>query len=65
MDAISFHIFWTVLTMVAFIALIVWAWSGKQKAAFDKASRIPLEEDKTESVNVQSASNTADKEDQS
>ena len=44
MDIISFHSFWTVLTVVAFVLLIVWAWSGKQKSAFDRASKIPLED---------------------
>ena len=44
MDIISFHSFWTVVTVVAFILLVVWAWNGRQKNAFDRASRIPLED---------------------
>ena len=44
MDVISFHSFWTVLTVVAFISLVIWAWSGSQKSAFNKAARMPLED---------------------
>ena len=45
MDSITFHTIWTVFMMVAFVALIVWVMSGKQKKAFDDASRIPLGDD--------------------
>jgi len=44
MDLISFHSFWTVLTVIAFILLVIWAWSGRQKGVFNEASRIPLED---------------------
>jgi len=30
--------------LVVFIGIIVWAWSGKRKKAFDEAARIPLED---------------------
>lgn len=33
-----------ILLMVMFIALCIWAWSAKQKASFDQASRLPLHE---------------------
>ena len=45
MDSITFHAFWTVFMMAAFVTLIIWVMSGKQKKAFDEASRIPLEDD--------------------
>lgn len=35
----------TLLAMVAFVAVVGWAWSRKRKADFDAASRLPLEED--------------------
>ena len=63
MDTISFHSFWTLLTMLAFIAMVVWVWSGKQKSAFDKASRIPLEDD-IDSL-TEKAGQAASKEDRS
>jgi len=30
---------------VSFIGVCIWAWSKTRKAAFDEASRLPLEED--------------------
>jgi len=42
MDLASFHSFWTVLTVVAFILLVVWAWSGRQERNFNEAAQIPL-----------------------
>lgn len=38
---------WTVLAMVCFIAIVIWAFSGARKKEFDAASRMPLEEDET------------------
>jgi cytochrome c oxidase cbb3-type subunit 4 len=36
----------TVLVMVAFIALVVWAYSRRRKAHFDEMAQMPLEEDR-------------------
>lgn len=44
MDAILFHSIWTVAMLVLFIGIVAWAWSGKRKARFDAAARLPLEE---------------------
>jgi cytochrome c oxidase cbb3-type subunit 4 len=35
----------TLLALLAFVGVIWWAWSGRQKRAFDEAARMPLEED--------------------
>lgn len=35
----------TVLAFLSFIGIVIWAWSGKRKAAFDEAARLPLEDD--------------------
>jgi len=45
MDSITFHTAWTVFMMVSFVALIIWVMSGKQKKAFDDASRLPFGDD--------------------
>lgn len=45
MDAVLFHIIWTVVAFVVFIAIFVWAWSRKRKHAFDEAARLPLEDE--------------------
>ena len=45
MDAAVFHGLWTGALLVIFIGIVVWAWSGKRKSAFDEAARLPLEDD--------------------
>jgi len=42
---IKFQSVWTVIVFILFVGIVIWAWSGKNKAAFDEASRIPLEDD--------------------
>ena len=36
---------WTVVAMVFFIGIVIWAYSGKRKKEFDEASRLPLDDD--------------------
>jgi cytochrome c oxidase cbb3-type subunit IV len=36
----------TVLFVLAFAGIVVWAWSSRQRESFDAAARLPLEEDK-------------------
>lgn len=35
----------TIILIIAFLGLVVWAWSSKRKETFDELSRMPLEED--------------------
>ena len=35
----------TAILLMVFIAIVVWAWSAKRKAAFDAAARLPFDED--------------------
>jgi cytochrome c oxidase cbb3-type subunit 4 len=35
----------TVLAFLAFVGVVVWAWSGKRKHAFDEAANLPLDDD--------------------
>ncbi|MEZ5498718.1 MAG: cbb3-type cytochrome c oxidase subunit 3 [Steroidobacteraceae bacterium] len=35
----------TAALMVLFIAMVIWAYSGRRKRGFDDAARAPLEED--------------------
>jgi cytochrome c oxidase cbb3-type subunit 4 len=39
------HSVWTLLLMVIFVAIVVWAWRGKRKRSFDEAAHMPLEEE--------------------
>ncbi len=35
----------TLLIMVAFIGLVIWAYSGKRKKSFDEATMLPFADD--------------------
>jgi cytochrome c oxidase cbb3-type subunit IV len=35
----------TILLMVLFVGIVVWAYSSRQKKRFDEASRLPFAED--------------------
>jgi cytochrome c oxidase cbb3-type subunit 4 len=45
MDRTLFHEIWTVVLLIVFAGIWAWAWSRKRKKGFDRASRLPLEED--------------------
>ena len=35
----------TLAMLIAFAAVVIWAWSKRRKADFDKLARMPLEDD--------------------
>jgi cytochrome c oxidase cbb3-type subunit 4 len=41
---------WTVVVMVTFIGIVLWAWSGKRKQDFNEAANIPFNEDEPAST---------------
>ena len=41
----SWHMIWTLSLIIAFIGIVVWAYSSRRKSDFDEAARLPLEED--------------------
>jgi cytochrome c oxidase cbb3-type subunit 4 len=43
--ATQFHIVWTIVVMIIFFAIVIWAWSGRRKESFNDAANIPLEEE--------------------
>jgi cytochrome c oxidase cbb3-type subunit 4 len=53
---------WTVMAMVVFIGIVIWAYSRRKKADFEKAGRIAMDDDKpvTDSMN-KAATNTGSK----
>lgn len=56
------HSIWTVMMFVLFIGIVLWAWSGKRKQAFDEAANLPLMDDephlmKSNSVQTKSEEN--------
>ena len=40
-----FQSIWTIVVMITFLGIVVWAYSGKRKSAFDEAARLPFEDD--------------------
>jgi cytochrome c oxidase cbb3-type subunit 4 len=52
------HAIWTIVLMVLFIGIVVWAWSGKRKARFDAAARLPFDEDQQVPTNNTSKENS-------
>ena len=45
MSPVIFHSIWTVLLLILFIGIVIWAFSSRRKRAFDEASRLPLEDE--------------------
>jgi cbb3-type cytochrome oxidase subunit 3 len=39
------HGVWTLALLAAFVAVVAWIWSGRRKAHFEDAGRIPFRED--------------------
>ena len=46
MSLVTFNSIWTIVVMITFLGIVVWAYSGKRKARFEEAARLPLEDDK-------------------
>ena len=57
MDLPMIHAIWTIVLMVLFIGIVVWAWSGKNKARFDAAAQLPFDEEPGVPVNNTSKEN--------
>ena len=49
---------WTIVVMVLFIGIVLWAWSGKRKQRFDEAANIPFHEDDALSTDTISKENS-------
>jgi len=43
MSAALTHTIWTVLLVIVFVGIVVWAWSGRRRERFEAAARLPLE----------------------
>jgi len=45
MDINDLRSLFTVLSFVAFVGIVWWAYSGRRKESYEAAARIPLEDD--------------------
>jgi cytochrome c oxidase cbb3-type subunit 4 len=43
----NIHAWWTVLLLVTFIGIVLWAYSSQRKQDFDEAAHLPFDEDDT------------------
>ena len=50
---------WSIVVLVTFIGIVLWAYSGKRKAAFDEAARLPFDDDPPDENNQSSSSTTS------
>ena len=39
------HGIMTLILMIVFIGIVIWAWSGERVPGFDEAARLPLRDD--------------------
>ena len=60
MDVSVFFGLWTGVLLVIFIAIVVWAWSGKRKRDFDEAAHIPLDDDEMDTLSAETKRNHHD-----
>ena len=41
----TIHAWWTVLLLVVFVGIVVWAYSARRKDDFEQAARLALDDD--------------------
>ena len=58
MDYIDILSVWTIVVLVLFIGIVLWAWSGKRKQSFDEAANIPFDEDEILTSDTNSKENS-------
>ena len=58
MDLTFIQSVWTIVVMVVFIGIVIWAWSGKQKKRFEDAANIPFNEDGPEHTDSMTKENS-------
>ncbi len=46
----SFHSWWTLVLLIIFIGIVLWAWSGRRKQDFEEAANIPFEDDELDAL---------------
>jgi cytochrome c oxidase cbb3-type subunit IV len=45
MDVNSLRVLVTLLSLAAFVGIVIWAWLRRNQAAFAQAARLPLDDD--------------------
>jgi cytochrome c oxidase cbb3-type subunit 4 len=55
MDFTLIQSLWSIVILVTFIGIVLWAYSSKRKSAFDEAARLPFDDDEPGGRNRPSA----------
>ena len=45
MDIIDLRSVMTVVSLLTFVGIVAWAWSGRNQSSFDEAAQLPFKED--------------------
>jgi len=46
---------WSIVILITFLGIVVWAYSGKRKARFDEAARVPFDDEPSNEKNKPSS----------
>ena len=62
MDFTLIQSLWSIVILVTFIGIVIWAYSSKRKAAFDEAARLPFDDEppETDDPNASSSKTSAE-----
>jgi cytochrome c oxidase cbb3-type subunit 4 len=52
MNVIDFHSYYTLLMLVVFVGIFIWAWSSKRKKFFNDAANLPFADEETSDRSV-------------
>jgi len=55
MDFTLIQSLWSIVILITFIGIVLWAYSSKRKAAFDEAARLPFDDDELDGQNKPAA----------
>ena len=55
MDFTLIQSLWSIVILVTFIGIVMWAYSSKRKASFDEAARLPFDDDEPAGKNKPAA----------
>ena len=50
-----FQALWSIVVLITFLGIVFWAYSGKRKAAFDEAARLPFDDQTAQQTNKPSS----------
>ena len=52
------HSVWTVLVLIIFIGIVLWAWSSHRTKSFEEAANLPFAEDRDDATSLPTEENS-------